>query len=746
VSLMERAFKSAICNPRLAMFLILLGFGTSWIEAAPGARFRDGVVPILTKRGCNSGSCHGKTGGQNGFKLSLLGFEPEQDYEAIALESSGRRLVLGSPAQSLLLLKATAMAAHGGGQLIEADSDDYRVIESWIASGAPKPTKHDPFVARVSVEPKNAVLKPGRDLQLRVTALFSDGEVRDVTHRAIYESNAPETGAIDEAGVVKASPDRCGVFAVMTRFGDKIDVFHGTVPFGTLSQYSSEVERAAELSEIDRHLLTAWKRLGVEPSRRTNDATFLRRATLDICGTLPTAEEVTAFVDDRRPQKRARLIDRLLERPEYASFFALKWADILKNRGRGYGTSRQRQGTALFSSWIRESIESNKPYSQFVAEILTASGSQDRNPPTVWYRSVRTNVDYVESISQAFLGVRVQCAQCHHHPNERWSQADYYGLAAVFARVGRKNGFADAQVPTDETIYLKKKGHVEHPRTGEVMRPRPLGGDAFEIGRYADPRRSLARWMAAADNPFFARAMANRMWGHFFGRGIIEPIDDSRSTNPPSNPELLDALARGFVETGFDVKQLIRTICNSYAYSLNSKPTTTNEGETQSFARFYPRRLSAEVLLDAMSHVLDVPTNFPGGKGVFPVGMRAIELPDENVAVSFLDAFGRPARTKACECERAVSPSLHQALELVNSAEIQRKLTASAGYVARLAAASSAHGDNVRQIFLRVLARPPSTEELGSAVEFLGCEKDRQSAYATLLWSLLATNEFLFNF
>jgi len=703
-------------------------------------------VPILTKRGCNGGGCHGKAGGQNGFKLSLLGFEPQQDYETIVLENFGRRLSIASPAQSLLLLKATNLVPHVGGQRFEVESEDYRVIENWIKSGAPAPRDDDPVLESVQVEPPSEVMDPGSEKQLRVTATFSDGEIRDVTHLSVYESNDPDIAKISEAGVVEVSPVRCGVFAVMARFGNKMNVFHGTVPVGSFSGYSKKLERAAKASEIDQHLLTSWKRLGVEPSPTVKDTTFIRRATLDICGTLPTTDEVTAYESDSHPDKRARLIDRLLERPEYASFFAIKWADVLRNRGRGYGTNKQRRGTALFSSWIRESIAANKPYSQFVAEILTASGSQKQNPPTVWYRSVRNNVDYVESVSQAFLGVRVQCAQCHHHPTERWSQADYYGLAAVFARLGRKGGFADAQVPTNETIYLKMQGQVVHPRTGEVMLPRPLGGEAFDLGRYEDPRRSLAQWITAAENPFFARAMVNRMWGHFFGRGIIDPIDDSRSTNPPSNPELLDALARRFVTTGHDVKALIRTICNSYAYRLSSDPTPTNKADTQSFARFYPRRLSAEVLLDAMSQVLEVPTKFPGGPGEFPEGTRAIDLPDENVAVNFLDVFGRPARTKACECERVYSPSLHQALELVNSTEIQNKLTAEKGYIAELASTSAPHGDNVQQIFLRTLARPPRPQEMKTAVEFLDSETDRKEAYGTLLWSLLATNEFLFNF
>ncbi|MES2790603.1 MAG: DUF1553 domain-containing protein, partial [Planctomycetota bacterium] len=453
----------------------------------------------------------------------------------------------------------------------------------------------------------------------------------------------------------------------------------------------------------------------------------------------------TAYVADQRTNKKSRLVDQLLERPEFASYFALKWADILQNRGQGYATGQQRPSTTLFAAWIRDSIASNMRYDRFVSEILTATGSQDRHPPTLWYRNVRTTKDYVESISQAFLGVRIQCAQCHHHPAERWSQADYYSLAAVFARVGRKGGFADAEVPTFETIFLKDEGEILHPRTGEVMQPRPLGGAAFPLSRLDDPRRAFAAWMTSGDNPFFARTMVNRLWGHFLGRGIIHPIDDARSTNPPSNPELLDALSRDFVNSGFDVKHLIRVITGSYAYGLSSIPNATNREDRQSFARFYPRRLKAEVLLDGISQILEAPTQFPGGPGQFPVGTRAIDLPDENVAAHFLDVFGRPDRNSACECERTDDPALAQALELVNSKEIQGKLTAAQGYVEKLSASKQPVDQSVSEIFLRVFGRGPAADELTAAVEFLRTEKDQQEAYRSLLWSLLVTNEFLFN-
>ncbi|WP_197997523.1 DUF1549 and DUF1553 domain-containing protein [Gimesia panareensis] len=707
--------------------------------------FTTDVVPLLTRLNCNSGGCHGKSTGQNGFKISLLGFDPAMDYSAIALETRGRRIFPGDPDRSLLLLKATGLVPHGGGRLLEPDTADYALLHDWIEQGAAGPHPDDPEIIKIDLSPGNRVFQQNSSLNLQVTAHFSNGTQRDVTHQSIYESNYPEIGKVDQEGLI-TTQSRGGVFAVMARFGEKIAVFQGVVPYHSegqkkLAGYPSE----GKLSKIDQHLVAQWKKLGILPSKPVDDATFIRRVTLDICGTLPTVDEVRQYLADSRADKRERLIDRLLERPEYASFFALKWADILQNRGTGYGTRNQRAGTMLFSAWIRDSLASNKPFDRFVTEILTASGSQAQNPPAIWYRSVRSTPDYVESVAQAFLGVRVQCAQCHHHPAERWSQDDYYSFAAIFSRVGRKGGFADAEVPTNEVIYLKDEGEVHNPRSGELMQPRPLGGPDFEVSRFDDPRRNLAQWMTSPENPFFARTMVNRMWGHFFGRGIIHPIDDARSTNPPTNPVLLDELAYDFAANGYDVKQLIREITNSYAYRLSANPNKTNAEDSQCFARYYPKRLSAEVLLDGISQVLDVPTVFPGGPGQFPEGTRAVNLPDENVRFNFLDVFGRPARTSACECERTVDPALSQALELVNSKEIQRKLTDKNGYIEQLASNQKTHSDNVREIFVRTLSRPPRTSEVETAVKYLNSEKNRHEAYRSLVWALLATNEFMMN-
>jgi hypothetical protein len=710
-------------------------------------RFGLDVVPILTRLGCNGGGCHGKASGQNGFMLSLLGFEPEFDYRTLVLEDRGRRVFPADPDRSLILLKATASVPHGGGRLIDRSSDDYSLLRDWIAQGARPPAKDDPSIERIEVSPAESILGMNLTYSLKVTAYLTDGSKRDVTRRSVYQVNEPGVAAVESDGTLKTL-SKPGLVAVMARYGDKIATFRGAVPFVSdtkekrrIESELDDLESKVSKSMVNRLLFRQWKRLGIIPSTPADDATFLRRATIDICGSLPTPEEIAAFLADSSPDKREKLIQRLLDSPEYADYFAVKWADILRNRGGGYSTSRQRAGTTLFAGWIRDSLADNKPYDRFVAELLTATGSQAENPPTVWYRAVRKSTDYVESVAQAFLGVRIQCAQCHHHPSEAWSQSDYYGLAAVFARVGRKGGFADAEVPTDETIYLAERGEIRHPRTGEVELPRALGTGPFRIGPSDDPRLELAGWMAEPSNPFFARTMVNRVWAHFLGRGLIHPVDDARSTNPPTDPELLDALAADFAANGYDVKRLIRTIVTSHAYGLSSEPSAGNRGDSQTFARYYPRRMTAEVLLDGISQVLEVPTPFPG----LPTGTRAIQLPDENVAAPFLDIFGRPARQTACECERVDAPSLNQALELVNSAEIQRKLTAPDGLASRLASGASSPEEIARTAFVRILGRPPRPDESKTAVAYLASEPDRGEACRSLLWSLIATSEFLFN-
>ena len=712
--------------------------------------FTNDVMPVLTKYSCDYGGCHGKATGQNGFRLSLFGTDPEESYREIVLNAKGRRVFPGSPEHSLILKKATGVTAHGGGKRFGLNSAPYRTLVRWIVDGMPGPDQNSVKLTGLEWFPKQIILRPGQTQAISVIASYSNGTTRDVSEMALYELN--------EDGIVTVSPDgqieivgNGGVAAVIVKYGQLAGTVQVTVPYSTDSNQSLDLTRQYESltaafqgNPLNLALLKQWQQLQILPSAVCDDETFIRRVSLDISGTLPTAGQVTSFLANPAADKRSQLIDRLLETPEYASYFSQKWADILQNRGKGYSTSQQRPGTALFANWIRDSLLHNKPYDQFVTEILTATGSQANNPPTVWYRSVRTPANYVESVAQAFLGVRIQCAQCHHHPSDRWSQADYFGFAANFARVGRKTGFADAEVPTAEVIYLKDQGDVFHPRTGELLKPKPLGDQEFDLTVFDDPRIALANWMTDSGNPYFATTMANRMWAHFFSRGIVHPVDDRRSTNPPSNPGLLTALETSFTDSGYDIKHLIRLICNSYAYQLTSVPNGNNASDQKSFARFYPRRMSAEILLDAISQSLEVPTVFPGGPGKFPVGTRAIELPDENVAIAFLDVFGRPGRFKACECERIDSPTLAQGLELVNSQQIQDKLSSEDGLVQRLAGSSETHPEIIEKIFLTLMGRSPVRAELEISMEYLKMTDDRAEAYRNLVWSLLATNEFMF--
>jgi hypothetical protein len=725
------------------------------LTAEPRVSFTNDIMPILSKFSCDSGGCHGKANGQNGFRLSLFGGDPLDSYRSIVLQAKGRRVFPAAAEKSLLLRKATGATAHGGGRRMSETSESYQTLKLWIEQGLARPSDQDAVLERIQWSPRQVVLAPDAQQKISVRAFYSDGSSRDVTSMALFSMSVDGLAQVTTDGLLRVVSEG-GLGSVTIKYGEQTGSMQLLVPYKQnaeqlreLQGILSSLKTGNSNNGVNEALVNQWQRLQIEPAKVCDDPTFIRRASIDICGTLPTASEVLAFVSDSDVNKRERLVDRLLEQPEYASHFAIKWADILQNRGRGYSTSKQRTGTTLFYNWIRDSLLDNKPYDQFVSEILTATGSQEINPPTVWYRSVRTMPNYVESVAQAFLGVRIQCAQCHHHPTAKWSQADYFGLAANFARVGRKGGFADAEVPTGETIYLLDHGEIRHPKTQQVLPPKPLGDPPFELDAFADPRVALAGWMTGSDNEYFADTLVNRLWAHFLGRGIIHPVDDRRDTNPPSNPELLQALSDSFVKNKYDLKQLIRLICGSSAYNLGTQINPSNQKDQQTFSRFYPRRMSAEVLLDAVSQTLEVPTAFPGGLGEFPLGTRAIELPDENVAIAFLDVFGRPARFKACECERIDTPTLAQGLELVNSNQIQSKLSSQTGFAHRLAVNNRSPQENCELIFLTLYGRAGTAAELEVAVAHVSGsaaadESDKIERYRNLIWALLASNEFMF--
>ncbi|MBO0699798.1 MAG: DUF1553 domain-containing protein [Zavarzinella sp.] len=708
--------------------------------------FPNQIVPIFTKLGCNSGGCHGKASGQNGFKISLLGYEPEVDYAALVKEARGRRLMPAAPDSSLFLLKATGAVPHGGGKKMDRESDEYRLVRRWIAAGMPYGKETDPTVANISVYPDHRVMTRQNKQQFAVYAHYTDGTVEDITRRAQYDSNDQEIATVDANGLVHTLA-LSGEAAVMARYQGHVATFRATVPLGVKTpdwQFPAN-------TVVDVHTAKKWKDLGLVPSELAGDEAFIRRAYLDLTGSLPTPKEVLNFVADSNSKKREALIDRLVETPEYSYYFANKWADILRvKRGREGNSAQRAQGTFAFHNWIREAIANDRPYDEFVRDILGATGDEQRNPPTVWYKDLKDPEQFVDDTAQVFLGLRIACAQCHHHPYEKWSQDDYWGLAAFFGRVAKKQiPVAGAQQQTNVSIvYCRPDGTVNNKRTGKPAVVKPLDGEPMQFERGEDPRQRLVDWMADPKNPFFARAVANRYWAHFFGRGIVDPIDDMRVTNPPSNPELLDALAKTLVENHFSLKALVKTIAKSRTYQLSAIPNEFNKHDKQAFARYYPKRMNAEVLLDAVCQVTDAPSQFGGLPTDRFAPRRAIMLPDEAFGSYFLDVFGRPQRISACECERVSEANLAQALHLLNSDEIQGKLTRQNGRADTLASAKDTRpdADKVRELFLWAFARKPTDSDLKAALDHIEKHKtEKKVAYENILWALINTKEFVFN-
>jgi hypothetical protein len=705
--------------------------------------FTNQIVPIFTKLGCNSGGCHGKSGGQNGFALSLLGFVPELDYQTLVKENRGRRLLPGAPDSSLLLLKATGQMAHAGGKRMEVGSDEYKLVRRWVASGTPFGSEKDPVVVKISVSPEHRVLSRNNRQQFAVFAHYSDGSVQDVTQRAQYESNEGEVAIVDGAALVRTL-DLSGEAAVMARYQAQVAVFRATVPLGVkIPDYKFDAKTV-----VDRFTLKKWQELGIVPSELCSDEQFIRRVYLDITGSLPKPDQVKQFLADPSPTKRDKLVDDLLETPEYSYLFANKWADVLRVKRRG--EPGRAAGTFAFHGWIRDAIAKDKPYDQFVREILAASGDEIVAPPTVWYKELQNPEQFVDDVAQVFLGQRLACAQCHHHPYEKWSQDDYYGLAAFFARIGRKNvqipGGAANQMAQHQVIFTKPNGSVNNKRTSQPAKIQPLAGAPMEVSPEDDPRQKLVDWMASPTNPFFARAVANRYWAHFFGRGIVDPLDDMRVTNPPSNPELLDSLAKELVDSKYSLKHLVKVICKSRTYQLSANPNDFNKHDKQTYARFYPRRMSAEVLYDAVSQVTNTPAQFGGLPSDKHAPNRAIMLPDEAFTSYFLDVFGRPQRISACECERVSEANLAQALHLLNSQEIQDKLARAGARADLLAKDPRPDTEKVEELFLWAFARRPAPQHLQVAMEHINRHAmNKKLAYENILWALVNTKEFVFN-
>lgn len=697
--------------------------------------FKNQIAPIFTKLGCNSGGCHGKASGQNGFKLSLLGFYPDDDYEFLVKEGRGRRLFPTAPGESLLLLKATGKSPHGGGKRMEVGSYEYRMMYRWIEQGMPKGNADDPYVVGIECIPKQRLMDRGSDQQITVLARYSDGRTEDVTRMALYEANDPEMAESTESGLIKTL-DLAGEVAIMARYQGQVSTFRATIPLGA---DTSNIPAPANF--IDEAVFAKLKLLGIPPSQLADDATFLRRVSIDITGTIPTEEEVRNFLSDPSPDKREKLVDRLLASEEYADYFANKWNLVLRNKKR---QAQDINGTYAFYRWIWDSLYENKPYDQFVREIVSASGEATTNPAVVWYREVNEVNEQVEDTAQLFLGLRIQCARCHHHPFEKWSQNDYYGFAAFFTTVGNKTVPGAMRTQRDRRIFHNERvAQSQNPRTKENLKPAGLGSEPLEIPADRDPRVHLADWMARKDNPFFAHALVNRYWKHFFDRGIVEPEDDMRETNPPSNPELIQALAENFIENDFDIKWLVRTICTSRTYQLSALPNDYNLKDKQNFSRYYPKRLTAEVLYDAFHQV----TNTTQGYSGLPGGTRAIQLADPSIGPYFLKVFGQPQGDTACECERSQEANLAQSLHLLNSSEVQSKISNGSGRAQLLTNDKErTHEERIQELYRWAYAREPNADELQIALAHIKKhESNVKIAYEDIIWALINTKEFLFN-
>jgi hypothetical protein len=727
---------------RLSWATVLLGLLVGLVARTVSAAevstqpvtFERDVQPLLTRYGCNSGPCHGKSRGQNGFALSLLGFDSDFDHDSLVRQARGRRVFPAAPQESLLLQKAVGAVPHGGGVRFPAGSPPYELIARWIQAGSPRTPADAPQLLRVVVEPAARSLRTEERVALRAIAEYSDGERRDVTDGAAFQSNDRTIAAIDPQGLVQAGPVP-GETAIMARYMNHIAVCTITIPL------PGEVPVAAyeQLPREQRLDSLVWDKLqllGMLPSAPASETSFHRRAYLRIIGRLPTPAETRAYLADSRADKHEALIDQLLERPEYADFWANKWTDLLRPNPYRVGMKAVR----TLDSWLRDAFRQNMPYDQFVRELLTAQGTTWRNGATVIFRDRPETIEIGSMASQLFLGVRLECAKCHHHPFEVWSQDDFYGFASFFARVGHNGGLSPPISGSEEAIFTAASGQLNHGRTGAPVQPKTLTGEPLSIAAEDEPREVLVDWMTDPSNPYFAKVMANRIWAEMMGQGIVEPVDDIRATNPATNEGLLGYLAEEFRTHGYDIKHLIRTIARSHVFRLASQPGERNVADLKNFSRYYRQRMRAEVLLDAVNDVLETEEEF----SAMPPGSRATQLWTHRASSLFLDTFGRPDPNQDPPCERTSDSTTPQVLHLMNSPELNRKLSLDTALPAKLAASDLTNEQVVEEAFLRTCCRPPSTEEFTTAVATLPAREQRRAAVEDLFWALLNTPEFLF--
>ena len=699
-------------------------------------RFIADVEPILTRSNCNGGGCHGATQGKGGFRLSLQAFDPDLDFASITKGSASRRVSPAQPMNSLLLRKPTMAVPHKGGPALAGGTQHHLLLSEWIRLGMPGPKQDDPTVTKLDVYPKMRTLSVGDTQAIRVVATLSDSTTRDVTAEALISGSDAAVANVSPDGIIKVTGK--GSAAVLIRYRDVVTTATINSPFGIpLKPSAPPDDETRTPASVAMDVLVDKKlaQLGLTPSQKASDTEFLRRVTLDICGTLPSPAEIREFLADRELDKRSRLVDKLLASPEYVDTWTLFWGDYTRATTKALGE----RGLASMNQWLRSSVALNKPMSTFARELITAKGSNYDNGAAGFFRAERSPEALLETTSQVFLGTRIGCAKCHNHPYERFKQFEYYQMAAFFVRTKTKDG----PNPEETFVYNGNGGEAVHPRTGKVMQPTPLDGAPLPADFKGDRRDALADWVTAPSNPFFAKNIVNRVWKQLMGIGLIEPVDDIRVTNPPSNPELLDRLALDFVRGGYDVRQLIRDIVLTDAYQRTAIPTKQNAGDSKYYSHYAFKRMQAEPLMDAISVALGLGEPIAG----MPADLRAVQLPDTSVGGNtyFLDLFGRPARNVVCQCERSDAPTIGQLLHIMNGKGIQDRIASKDNRIGKLIAAGKTDAQILEEVYLATLGRYPSEREKMIALLDIDLAKDRRLAWEDVQWALLNQKEFLFN-
>ena len=728
---------------------IWLTYHSHTLLAEEAVSFTNDVMPVLSKAGCNNGGCHGALAGKGGFRLSLFGYDPPSDFIAITKAARGRRIDFGDPGKSLFLMKPTTAVVHKGGKRLEPESDDYHLLAKWISQGCPKSNPQEKTIHSLQIKPEEVITEPGNVVSFSVLATYSDGSTRDVTRWAKLSATDATVTSVKADDTVQVIGYGSG--AITAWFSSKLSVAQVIAPFDN-KLASDAFQNAQPNNQIDHHINETLKQLRLAPSPPCSESTFIRRAFLDTIGRLPTAEEVCRYLDDEAPQKRERLVDLLLARPEYIDYWAYKWSDVFLVSGRKLRPAALQS----YADWIRNRVAENTPWNEVVYQVLTATGSSIENGATNFYAVHQDPETMAENTCQAFLSLSINCAKCHNHPLEKWTNDQYYAFANLFARVRAKGWGGDTRNGDGKrTVFSTSHGDLIQPRTGKVQPPTPLDGIPLKSDADDDRRIALAQWMTSADNPYFTRSIVNRVWSNFFGIGLVNPVDDLRTSNPASNEALLDELGRFTIDHRYDLKSLMRLILLSETYSRSSATLPENQKDSKWFARTYPRRLMAEVLADAISDVTgirdrytEVILNDGSTQKVndYDEGTRALELSDSAIKNYFLTTFGRNTREITCECERSNKPSLVQVLHLANGSTINDKLSSEHGWLTQHLATKPQPEVIIETAWLRTLSRMPTEKEKEHFIEMLnGIEPSQLREYVEdLYWSLMTSREFLF--